>query len=245
MDRAIVLMDFLAREGRWCSVTEMAGELQVHKSTVVRLLGTLQTHRLVERDLQSSKYRLGLGVLRWAGAVTDEIDIVRRAQPVCERLRSETGESVNAAIRDGDMVVNIAQSLPASSLVSQNWLGKRAPLHCTSTGKVLLAHMSDAERERIVAKPLEALTEHTVVDADRLRRELSEVRSKGYARALEELEVGLNAVAAPIWSAQGEVIAAVSVAGPADRLSTERLPEVAELSKAAALDISRALGFAN
>jgi DNA-binding IclR family transcriptional regulator len=116
-------------------------------------------------------------------------------------------------------------------------------MHCTSNGKVLLAWAEEADRERILAEPFPTYTEHTIVDPDAIRHELESVRTRGYAQALEELEEGLNAVAAPVRQADGRVIAALGVSGPAFRMHAVDVPRLGLLTAEAAQAVSRGLGY--
>ena len=128
-------------------------------------------------------------------------------------------------------------------MMSVDWSGWHSPLHATAAGKVLLAHMPEAQRQRVLRRPLERLTEYTVVDRSQLVEQLRAVHEEGYGYIVEELEVGMTAVAAPIYSAEGSVIASVAVSGPTFRLPTEEIPATAKLVKTAAEDISRQIGF--
>lgn len=141
-------------------------------------------------------------------------------------------------------MVNIDQVAGSHAVVNVNWVGRRTPLHCTSNGKVLLAHLPEEERERVLAGPLDRRTSRTIVNRDALRAQLGQARVRGYAYTVEELEVGLNAVAAPVRGSGGQVLAAVSVAGPAYRLPPARFPEVARAVVAAADEVSRRMGHA-
>jgi IclR family acetate operon transcriptional repressor len=241
--RAVRVLELLADGRRALGVTELARDLGVHKATASRLVATLSRHDLVERDPATDKYRLGLGVVRLAGAAVWGLDLVQQGRPVLTRLAERTQETVNLAVLDGDLVLNIDQVTGTRSVVSASWLGKRTPLHCTSNGKVLLAFLPERDRERLLARPLERLTPNTIVDPEQLRAQLREVRARGYAYTLEELEVGLNAVAAPVRQADGRVVAAVSVAGPAYRLTPGRIPVLAGEIRAAGEEISRRMGY--
>ncbi len=125
---------------------------------------------------------------------------------------------------------------------STNWVGRRTPLHCSSSGKVFLAHMPEALRRQLLSGPLEALTPRTVTDPARLRRQLEEVRVRGYATIQEEIERGLNAVAAPVRQLNGEVAAALSVSGPSFRVRPVDLARLGRLTIDAAGAVSRRLG---
>lgn len=241
VDRAVRVLEILAREGA-SSTGEIARELEVHASTITRLLAALEAHELVERPEPGGRVRLGVGLLRLAGAVAVPLDLTGQAGPVCEELARRVGETVNVAELREDAAVNLYQAQGPSSVAMHNWVGDRTVLHATSSGKVLLAHASPAQRERVLAHPLERFTERTVTARSPLLRELEQVREQGYAIAVEEFEDGLNALAVPVHGEGGRVIAALSVAGPAYRLRAERLPATARILVESAAEISRRLG---
>lgn len=242
VDRAITVMELLSHQG-WSGVTEVANELDIHKSTAYRLLATLRDRGLVEQDSASEKYRLGFGVVLLASTVTADLDIVRHARPVCERLSSETEETVTVtALEDGEAVI-IHQSISSSSMMAVDWSGWHTPLHATAAGKVLLAYLPESRRQDFFAHGLERFTEHTIVEPAMLEEQLQKIRENGYAYTVEELEVGMNAVGAPIYASDGSITAAVGVSGPAFRLPSSTVPEMGERVKEAAAEISRSLGF--
>ncbi|MEX0953380.1 MAG: IclR family transcriptional regulator [Nitriliruptoraceae bacterium] len=242
VDRAVTVMEILAREG-WAGVTEIGRELGIHKSTVFRVLATLERRGLVEQNARTQKYRLGFGIVRLAGAVRSSLDLVRAARPVCDRLSRQTDETVTLAVLEDDEVVNIHQVNLSSSRVTVDWLGSHNPVHCTSSGKVFLAHASPDVLEAALPTPLDAYTSRTITNLQRLRTQLALIRDRGYATTVEELEEGLNAVAAPVLSPDGSVVATVSVSGPSYRLDVDRMPEVGALTIQAAAEISRRLGY--
>jgi DNA-binding IclR family transcriptional regulator len=235
-------MEFLARQG-WSSLTEMSNELQMHKSTVYRLLATLEYRGLVEQDPETEKYRLGFGLASLASAVTSELDIVRYARSSCQKLSDETEETVTLTVLEGDEAVNIHQSISSSSVLGADWSGSHTPLHCTASGKVLMAHMTKRRQNRVLKRPLDRLTENTIVDPDAMRGQLEEIRTKGYGYTIEELEVGLNAVGAPIYASGGSVLGAVSVSGPSFRILPESIDDLGQLTSRFGSDISRRFGF--
>ncbi|MFC3999026.1 IclR family transcriptional regulator [Nocardiopsis sediminis] len=241
VDRAITVLEILAQHGE-AGVTEIAVELGVHKSTAFRLVGALERRGLVEQPGLRGKYQLGFGIIRLAGTMAAGLDLTQQSRPVCEDLAAELGETVNIAIPSGDMVVNIDQVRGSSAVVSQNWIGRQNPLHSTSSGKVLLAHMNEAEQRRVLRGPLERLTPRTMIDPDALRAQFGGIRERGYAIAVEELEVGLNAVSAPIRGITGEVIAAISASGPSYRMEQDKLEGIGEAVGKAAVEISTRMG---
>ncbi|GAA2282915.1 IclR family transcriptional regulator [Streptomyces ruber] len=243
VDRAVSVLEILARHGE-AGVTEIADELDVHKSTAFRLLGVLENRGLVAQAKDRGKYYLGAGVLRLAGAAAVRLDISQEGVPVCRELADELGETVNIAVHDEDAAVNIMQARGTASVTAQNWLGRRTPLHATSSGKVLLAHMPPTLREGLLARSLPRFTEHTVTGAAALRAELEAVVEQGYGMTVEELELGLAAVAVPVRAHDGKVVGALSVSGPVYRLTPDRLPELAKRTVAAGSELSRRMGYA-
>jgi DNA-binding IclR family transcriptional regulator len=242
VDRAVAILDLLARDG-WRAGAEVARDLGVHRSTALRLLSTLERHALVERDPRTSKYRLGRRLPQLASVVTGELDLRFVARPVCEHLAGVVGETVTLDVLDADQIVPIEQATGSTSVVSVNWLGRRTPVHCTASGKVILAFGPAAVKERMLSRPLEPTTAHTIVDRSELEAQLEAALHTGFARTFQELEMGLNAIAAPVFSAHGDVVAAIDVSGPAHRLREGDRPEVLGLTREAAADLSRRLGF--
>jgi IclR family acetate operon transcriptional repressor len=240
--RALRCLEMIAEAGE-LGVTELGRRLGVHKATASRLAATLADRGLVERDPVTDKYRLGFGLIRLAGAAMAGLDLVSTARPILEDLADRTRETVNLGVASGDGVIYIDQITGTRSIVAVSWVGRRTPLHASSNGKVLLAYMDDRELERHLQTPLDAATDRTIIDPERLRAQLQEIRTRGYAQTLEELEEGLNAVAAPIRQVDGEVVAALSVSGPAFRMRPMDLPRVGRLTMEAAASISRRLGY--
>jgi DNA-binding IclR family transcriptional regulator len=243
VDRAITVLEILARAGE-ARVTEVAVELGVHKSTAFRLLSALEERGLVEQDHDRGGYRLGFGIVRLAGAVSARMDVNRYGRPVCERLARTLGETVNIAVVQAHYAVNVDQVQGPAAISAHNWVGQLTPLHATSSGKVLLAHLSRPARTELLATAgLPRLTRHTITSATRLERELTAARARGYATTVEELEPGLNALAAPIRAQGGQVVAAVSASGPAFRLTVDRMVALAPTLVTGADEISHYLGF--
>ncbi len=241
VDRALTLLEMLARDGE-AGVTELASELGVHKSTAFRLLATLEAHRMVEQDGDRGRYRLGVGNLRLAGATTARLDLVTEARPVCRQLAADTGETVNITVRSETSALYLDQIVGSSAVQSHNWVGQHIPLHATSNGKVLLSELTDAELKNAV-RALPRVTDRTVTSRSKLKAELAEVREAGYAVAVDELELGLTAAAAPIRSAHGDIIASMSISGPTFRLSEEKLENTIPMLIAAATEVSHRLGW--
>jgi IclR family transcriptional regulator, acetate operon repressor len=242
VSRAISALELIADAGE-LGVTELGRRLGVHKATASRLAATLAERGLLERDQVTDRYRIGFGTVRLAGSVMSGLDLVRTARPLMEQLAERTRETVNLGVLSGDGIVYIDQIAGRHAIVSTNWVGRRTPLHATSNGKIWLAFMEAADRDRLLAGPLEPFTDRTLTDPDALRRHLETVRRQGYAQTVEELEEGLNAVAAPVRHADGHVAATLGVSGPAFRMRGVDLPRIARATVDAATAVSRQLGY--
>ncbi|TQR85249.1 IclR family transcriptional regulator [Mycobacterium hodleri] len=242
VDRALVVLEILARLGE-AGVTEIASELDVHKSTASRLLSSLEDRDLVEQLQDRGKYRLGVGILRLANAVSGELDVVQQGRDICERLAADVGETVNVAVRRSRYVVNVDQARGPSAVGTHNWVGELTPLHATSSGKVLLASMpARMRRELLGAAPLTRFTDRTITSVDELERQLDAVADDEWVLSVGEFEAGLNAVAAPIRDHGGVAIAALSVSGPVYRLDEARMQEIGPKIASSAAEIGRRMG---
>lgn len=239
VERALAVLDVLA-EGGELGTNEVARRTGINPSTVSRLLATLAAARLVEHVPLSGRYRLGLRLLELGNAVLARLDLRAVARPHLEALARETGETATlSAPGDPDAVtVDFVQS--PSSVQSVARLGRPSVAHATATGKVMLAF---GGRE-LPAGPLCRFTERTITGRTVLAREIEAVRGRGWAQALEEREPDLNAVAAPVRSASGELAAILGVQGPASRFAGERMEAAVPALLEHARAISRALGYA-
>ncbi|RDH79306.1 IclR family transcriptional regulator [Mycolicibacterium moriokaense] len=242
VDRAVSVLEILANRGE-AGVSEIAADIGVHKSTAFRLLAALEERELVEQAHDRGKYRLGFGILRLASAVPEQLGITHQARPICGQLAAALGETVNIAVRRSHFVVNIDQARGPSAVAAHNWVGELTPLHATSSGKVLLASLTpDERRELLASSGLGRLTSRTITSYRALDDQIEAAARDGYASSIEELEDGLNAVAAPVRDHTGRTIAALSVSGPVYRFTEERVREVVPEVIAAADSVSRRMG---
>jgi DNA-binding IclR family transcriptional regulator len=242
VDRALSVLEILAAHGE-AGVTEVAAELGVHKSTAFRLVAALESRGFVEQLADRGKYRLGFGIVRLAGAAAVQLDIAREGWPICDALAADLEETVNIAILDGDRAVNVSQARGPGALSTHNWVGQGTPLHATSSGKVLLAYAPDAVRKGVLSRELQRFTHATITDPEVLRQHFDRIVDQGWGSTVEEYEIGLNAVAAPVRGADGDVIAALSVSGPSFRMDPEDFPRLGRRVVSSAEELSRKLGF--
>ncbi|MFF2247018.1 IclR family transcriptional regulator [Arthrobacter sp. NPDC058130] len=243
VDRALQILDILAREGD-AGVSEIAEEMGVHKSTVSRLMGSLVGREMVRQNSERGKFQLGFGILRLASSIPGRLSVVREARDVLESLAARYKETVNLAVLRSNYAVNVDQAMGPSTLATYDWVGSLTPLHATSSGKVLLAALPADERDTILkAVGLPARTPRTVTNRARLEKQLLEISRQGYAVVHEEFEIGLSAVAVPVFNHLGNVIAAVSISGPAFRFTPEEYPGLIEGLRAGGLSISAKMGY--
>jgi IclR family KDG regulon transcriptional repressor len=237
---ARVLKAFTSHTREW-GVSDLARHLDIAKSTTHRLLATLTDEGLLEQDVDTGRYRLGLAVFDMAAAV-QSFDLHEAALSAMTELRNRTGETVQVAVLDGREVVYVERLDSPNTLRLFLEVGRRNWAHCTGCGKALLAFSSPEVVDRALKNwRLPALTSFTITDHADLRKELAAVRQRGYALNRYESEVGVISVAAPIRGTSGRTIAALSVAGPADRLLPLEL-QVAQATMESAATISRRLG---
>jgi len=238
VDRAAQLLVAVARHRDPVSFTELIAASGLAKSTTSRLLTALERNGLVRRDV-AGRFSPGEVFLSYAWRGGSEADLVTLAQPVLVQLGEETGETINLGVpRDGGLVEQIAQVDSRYLIGGTNWVGLREPLHCAALGKVLLAFgAAELPKGR-----LERRTARTITSRSALAAELTAVRERGYAVTIEELEPGLVAVAAPVFADGAAAVGALSVSGPASRMSGSQLPAAADSCIAAARALSAQLG---
>jgi IclR family acetate operon transcriptional repressor len=237
IDRAAeILVRVVDRDEPW-RVGELADATGLPRSTTSRLVRALERHGLVQREATGGALRAGPVLLRFAQSSAGGLDLVGLADEHLRRLADESGESVNLAVPTGGGVEQVAQVDSRYLLGATNWVGRRVPYHASALGKVFLAYGAAV----LPSGALAALTPQTITDRAQLRDELARVRERGFATTVDELEPGLVALAAPVFGADGTVVAGISVSGPAARLSPA-VRDVAPLVMREAADLSVRLG---
>ncbi len=229
---------------RELGVTELSRRLGVGKSTAHRLVNTLTEERLLEQDPDTGAYRLGLAMYELGTSVYWHTDLHEACTPVLDQLRNSTKETAQVAVLDGHEVVYVERRESPQTLRLFGRVGHRNDAHCTSTGKLLLACLPPEQLDRTLRGwRLPAKTPYTVTKIDDLRKQLQTIQAQGWAENINEAELGVASVAAPIRNGLGEVVAAVSIAGPVQRLGGESLRRFARPCIEAGLAISRRLGY--
>jgi IclR family transcriptional regulator, KDG regulon repressor len=240
---AIRLLKVFSDDSYEIGISDLGKRLQLPKSTVHRLASTLIDANMLEQSEENGKYRLGLAMFELGSLVRRKMDVSSEAKPFLMALREKTGETVHLAILDGAsiMYINSLESKQAIRMTLD--IGMRKPAHSTAAGKVLLAFQPADVLEMVLAEGLLGHTSTTIVDPDEFRHELAQIRTRGYAMNDEENQVGVRSVAAPVRDYAGNVIAATSVAGPAQRLTKKVMSAFAPEVVNAADAISARLGY--
>jgi DNA-binding IclR family transcriptional regulator len=243
VERALALLQYLARHPGDHGVRALAVALNLSPSTTYRLLDTLAETGFVRQDRQTERYSIGVASVQLGIAALGALDLTTVAPPCLRALVAETGESAFLAVLDDSAVVYLLKEEGRHSIRTTARLGSRRPLHCTALGKALLSALPPEEAAALLARAgMPALTPHTITDPAALLAQLAEVRQRGYATDNEEVEEGLACVAAPIRDYRGTTIAAVSMAGPVARV----LPHEEQFGRrvaAGAAEISAGLGY--
>lgn len=243
--RGLHILSLFSRERPALTLTDISESAGLNKSTAFRAVSTLEKAGYLERDPSTKQYRPGLKVLQLGFTAISSLEFRQVAKLYLRRLSEETGETVSLSVLDGLEVVYVDRVRNRQIVGVVLGMGSRIPSHCASMGKVMLAHLPPDELSRRLDRAkFEPCTERSSHNRAQLESELAHVRQQGYALNDEELEIGLRAVAAPIWDHNGEVVAAVNVSGSARTISRERLiDELAPKVVATAAEISSSLGY--
>jgi DNA-binding IclR family transcriptional regulator len=232
-------------EGRNLALTSIASKSGLGKGTVHRILGTLKSRRFVHQDADTKKYGLGIRALEMGSAVKKD-EILRKAmRPALRELLRQCGETVNAAILEHNEINYIYRLESEKPLRFSLQVGSRFPAHCTSTGKIMLADLTDEELFRLYENGgnLSKLTENSIGSFEQLMGEIRGLRKNGLAYDFEETLTGVNCIAAPIRNSKKRVVAAISISGPRERMTEEKMGFFSSLILEASARISEELGF--
>lgn len=242
IQRAMAILRSFTEAEPELGVTTLSRRLGLHKSTVSRILSTLQYEGLVGQNQDTGKYRLGAGLISLAGVALGRLDVRGVAAPYMDTLLRASQETISLSILDGSESVTIDRATSLRPIRYVGWIGRRLPLHSTASGKVFLTYMSPEMRDAILPLPLVKYTERTIVKRELLEQSLAEICREGYAIVHEEFEEGFSAMAAPVYNHTNRVTATVDIAGPTFRMATQAEAFVAPMLDAAHM-ISAELGY--
>lgn len=243
VEKAFAILDMLsAKGGDGISLSEVSAQLQISKSTAHRYLVTFEKLTVVERDKDNLFYP-GLKLVELAGGTLESMDLISRSKPVMHGLVERFGETVNLAVPSGIEVVYVAKVESAQSLRMASRLGTRMPLSTTSLGKSILAHLPPHRLDEVLAAGLPARTTNSITKPGDLFAELEQVRCQGFAIDDQENVLGVRCVGAPLFDYRSEVVGAISVAGPAQRLSSDKCQRIGPAVSEAASHLSKGMGY--
>jgi DNA-binding IclR family transcriptional regulator len=243
VSRAIRILELLAGDGR-LSAADVSRRLGLPRSSAFELLSTLEQEGLLEKDRERNLYHLGLKLFELGARAQTNLEIRRVALPFLKALNQELDETVHLAVLDDREVLYVECVESTKRLRTYSLLGVRAHLHCTAVGKAILAFLAPEEVEEVLReKGLLRFTDHTLTDLEALRADLEAIRGRGYAVDLMEHEEGFCCVGAPVRDHEGRVFTSVSVSGPFQRITPERIPQIARLVLRCTGEVSWKLGW--
>lgn len=240
--KALEILELICRN-RNCGVRELSEKAGINKSTVNRLVATLEKAGYVEQEKARGKYRASLRLFELGNEVIRHLDIYEQAYPIMQNLSEQTGETVNLAILDGNQVLYVMKIDSPHMLKSSAPIGSRSPVYCNASGKVILAYLSEGSRRSLLPAEFLPFTPNTIKDVAELETELSKVRANGYAVDNEEWSLNSRALAAPVWNYEPKIIAALTIAGPSVRMTAQRIEELAQILTKEAAALSAKLGY--
>lgn len=218
---ADVLLHFATAGTRTLGVTEIADDLELSKAAVHRILSALRSRGLIELDEQTRRYALGPMAVYLGLSYLEQLDVRRLAQPELAALSRVTNETATLSVRSNDTRMYVDQVTPDREVIMSVSLGVPYPLHAGASSKAFLAFLSEQERDAYLSRDLEKLTSSTIANRKTLRREIDEIRGRGYAQSFGERQAGAASVAAPVLDHSGTPAAVISVCGPAERFAGE------------------------
>lgn len=244
VERALDILLCFSQEKPTLSLTQIAEQVGIHKSTIHRLLLTLESRRFIVKDKATGMYQLGYRFVELASILLQDIDIQRWAQPYLQQLAAMSGETVDLAVLDGSDVIYLQVVESAQRVKIAAAVGERLPVYCTATGKAFLAFLPEAQVDKILSAGLSKYTDNTLTSLPDLHQELRESRERGFAISEQEYERDINAVAAPILDMDGCPIAVIAIVGPSFRMPRDCMNMLGQAIRKTAEAIAREVGSA-
>ncbi|MCL6611508.1 MAG: IclR family transcriptional regulator [Peptococcaceae bacterium] len=242
VERALAILEALGQKTQGFGCTELGQLLGLHKSTVHRLISTLQAFGFVEKDPRTERYKLGTKLIYLGLEALNGLDFRKIAIPYMQELMEISRETVQLAVLDGGEVLFLERDQSPEAITVN--LGLRGPVYCTSEGKVLLAYLKEENVSEILGKQeMRQFTINTITEVNQFISHLEKVRSQGFAINAEEMVEGVRSIAAPVYNHTGKVIAALSITGPSTRLSLERIYRLVTVLKETCTSISMQMGY--
>jgi IclR family KDG regulon transcriptional repressor len=244
VERAVQILEQFSLDRPELNLTEVSAGIGLSKSTVHRLLATLEATQMVEFDRRTNHYRLGLKAFRFGSIVSKSMELVRQADPLMKTLVDETDETSFLLVVDGNEALCLRRFDGRHHVrVLSLEPGRRSAFNCGSAQRVLLAHLSESQWDVVVDHHVRRMTQYSLVSRDELDRDRREIRERGYSVSWEDATLHACALGAPVRDSTGKVIAAVSVSGIVQRFSAERLPTLIRKIMEVGDELSLRLGY--
>jgi IclR family transcriptional regulator, KDG regulon repressor len=242
--KAIQIINSFTINEKELGVTELSRKLTLHKSTIHRIMVTLASEGIVIKNQENQKYRLGIAFFKWGCIVQHQIEIIKYAFPIMEELAKKTEESIYLNVVIGRKRMSIEKVESVRDIRRVIKLGETLPLYTGGSGKALLAYLPEEEINKFIKEEeLISFTPNTIVDKKKLLKNLKEIRERGYAIAIGERVLGATTIGSPVFDYTGKVCASISVSGPTERITQQKIDLFASLVKESAMKISILLGY--
>lgn len=244
IERALSVLECLAQAKRGFSLSEIGRRLRIPKSSAHLILSTLERRGFLQKNAKTGRYCFGLQLVSLSRSALENLDMREEAKPFLRSLMQESGFTVHMAVLERDEAV-IIEKVEAPGLVRlASWIGRRLDVNCTGVGKVLLAFLPDDELDYLLkTKEFARHNSRTIISKSALKRELKLVRQSGYSLDNEEDEPGVCCIGAPVFDESGRAVAAISIAGIASQIGTNRIPILARMVRRVAGSLSARLGY--
>jgi Transcriptional regulator len=244
VDRTLTILEVLSDYENGLGITEISERVELHKSTVHRLLNTLIYKGYIKQDKNTNKYGLTLKLFELGNKKVEKMDIVSISRPYLKELVEKTNEVVHLVVREGIEVMYVSKVEPQKSMKMYTRIGMRKPMYCTAMGKAMLSQMTEEEIEEIWnASDIKKLTDNTIVDLNKLKESLKDIRTKGYAMDEQEVEAGIRCVGTIVRDYKGEVCGGISLSSSIITFTEDKIEYFSKLVLEYASKISRELGY--
>jgi len=244
VERAIMMLQLLGQNPDGLTISQIAEETSIAKSTVFTILTTMHIYGLVEKNEDNGLFQLGIELFTLGSSVIERLDIRSSAYPILKQLAEQTGLTTHLGMIDQGEVIYIEKIKGQGPIQISSAIGRRMGVHCTSLGKAILSQAPEDTVHDILADyELTQRTHNTITSLPLLQESLLRTKERGYSLDDEENELGIRCLGAPIFNHRGEVLYAVSISGTRDKVSMDTMDQLADELKHAARQISQAIGF--
>ncbi|WP_103866291.1 IclR family transcriptional regulator [Aquimarina sp. I32.4] len=223
VEKAFKILDCFSTHHIELGVTEIAKQMNTNKSAVYRMLATMEALNVIQQNPENEKYRLGLKLFELGQKVSIHKNFIAKARPFMEELVKRAGETAHLAIHKNQKVYFLDKVVGRHDLQINSQIGSEKPLHCTGLGKIILAFAHSNYKDIIKDLDLISVTKNTITNKEKLISEIESIKHKGFALDIEENEIGLVCVAAPVFNTTGKFIAAISTSGPSARFNKNEI----------------------